>query len=54
MHRGRVEGFSGDSLRISSTAASTKEILDGLRRRKRKKEKARHVWSFKGQPRDAI
>lgn len=45
--------FSGEDywevlLRIFSGTVTTKEILEGPRRRRKEQEKARNVWSFKG------
>lgn len=36
-------------LRVFSRAVTTKEILDGSRRRKRKQVKAKNVWPFEGE-----
>lgn len=36
-------------LRVFSRAVTTKEILDGSRRRKRKQVKAKNLWHFEGE-----
>lgn len=41
-------------LRIISIAVTTKEILDCPRKWKRKQEKARNAWPFKGEIRTRI